>query len=349
MKVLVIQQKMIGDVLASSVICQVIKTAHPDWEMHYMIYPNCLAVVENNPFIDKIILFNPKEHKGLSQLISFGKKLRKDKYDIIIDAYGKWESMIPSYFSNAAMRIGFKKSYTSLFYTELITPKKNVDGSAIYHRLQLAQPILKNNIAFVFPKIYMSEQERIIAKTAINQKLNTSHPIVMISVLGSDASKSLPTQQMAETLDVIVSHNSNLQLLFNFIPNQITEAQAIYDACQPETKEKIIFDFYTKGLREFLAILEQCDALIGNEGGAVNMAKALGVKTFTLFSPWINKNSWNMLNDDEQHVAVHLQDYFPEIYGEKHPKKFKKQSLKMYPLLTIDRYKEPLKLFLNRI
>src|SRR5690606_41417423 len=98
MKVLVIQQKMIGDVLASTVICQALKTKHPDWDVHYMVYPNTLAVVENNPFIDKIIIFDPKEHKGFSKLIAFGNKLKTENYDAVIDVYGKWESMIPTYF-----------------------------------------------------------------------------------------------------------------------------------------------------------------------------------------------------------------------------------------------------------
>lgn len=349
MKVLVIQQKMIGDVLASTVICQAIKTKHPDWKIHYMIYPNCRPVVENNPFVDEIIIFNPLITKGFFKLISFGKSLRKENYDVVIDAYGKWESMLPTYFSKATKRIGFKKSYTSLFYTEVVTPKKNISGSAIYHRLQLAKSILKTPIEVFFPKIYISKEEQIIAENAIHNKLDTTIPIIMVSVLGSDASKSLPCKQMAETLDAIVSYKENVQLLFNFIPNQTEEAKAIFDACKPETQEKIIFDFYTKGLRDFLAILEQCDALIGNEGGAVNMAKALDVKTFTIFSPWINKNSWNMLNDDQQHVAVHLHDYYPEIYGKKHPKKFKKEALNLYQKLKINLFQDKLNDFLNQI
>ena len=57
MKVLVIQIKMIGDVLASTVICEAIKKEHPDWEVHYLIQKSTFPVVENNPFIDKVIFF----------------------------------------------------------------------------------------------------------------------------------------------------------------------------------------------------------------------------------------------------------------------------------------------------
>lgn len=348
MKVLVIQNKMIGDVLASTVICEAIKLHSPDWEVHYMIQPNTLAVLENNPFIDKIIFFEPQKHKGFRKLMVYGLSLKIENYDAVIDAYGKWESVLPAYFSNAKIRIGFKKWYTSLLFSKTVIPEKGVEGAAIRHRLQLAKALIDVEKTAIFPKIYLTENEVNSAKESINNSLNTSVPIIMISVLGSAISKSLPPKYMAETLDII-AETSNVQLLFNFMPNQEAEAKAIFDLCKPETQAKIILDFYTKSLRSFLAVLSQCNALIGNEGGAVNMAKALDIKTFTVFSPWINKSSWSMKNDDVNHVAVHLQDYFPEIYDGQHPKKFKKQSLGLYQKLNPDLFKEKLKSFVKLV
>jgi heptosyltransferase-2 len=344
MKVLVIQNKMIGDVLASTVICEAIKLQNPDWEVHYMIQPNTFAVVENNPFIDKIIFFEPEKHKGFRKLVVYGLSLKIENYDAVIDAYGKWQSVFPSYFSGARIRIGFKKWYTSLLFTKTVIPEKNVEVSAIYHRLQLAEELVSESKKDIFPKIYLTDNELKLAKESVANRLNTTIPIIMISVLGSDSKKSLPAKYMAEVLDSI-ANEKDVQLLFNFMPNQESEAKAIYDLCQPETKSKIILDFYTKGLRTFLAILSQCDALIGNEGGAVNMAKALNIKTFTIFSPWINKSSWNMKNDEINHVSIHLNDYFPEIYNGKHPKKFKNQSLELYLRLAPNLFKEKLAKF----
>ena len=79
MKVLVIQIKMIGDVLASTVICETIKKNHPEAEIHYLIQKNTFAVVDNNPFVDKVIFFEPEEHKGFLNLYQFGKDLKKEK------------------------------------------------------------------------------------------------------------------------------------------------------------------------------------------------------------------------------------------------------------------------------
>ena len=348
MKILVIQQKMIGDVLVSTVICEAIKKTLPNAELHYMIHPNTVAVVDNNPFIDRIIVFDPKLNGGLLALLKLGKSLQKENYDVVIDAYAKLESLIPTLLSGAPKRIGFKKWYSSLFYSKSIDRVDGVLNTAIVHRLLLAEELTKVSIEPMFPQIYLSEREQEVAAEKIASNIGSDIKLLMISVLGSTQTKSLPAAQMAETLDFIASQTS-ATLLFNFMPDQLDEATEIYNLCKRETQESIKLDFYTKSLREFLAILSQCQALIGNEGGAVNMAKALNIPTFTIFSPWINKESWNMLTEQHNHEAVHLSDYYPELYQDINPKQYKGKSLFLYQKLELKKYSEKLKTFLLQL
>ncbi len=348
MKILVIQQKMIGDVLISTVICEALKTAFPSCEVHYMIHPNTLAVVDNNPFIDRIVIFDPKLSGGFLGLLKFGKSLKTENYDVVIDAYAKIESLIPTLLSTAPTRIGFKKWYSWLFYTKSVERKEGVLNTAIFHRLLLAKEVTKTDVEPMFPQIYLSSREREVASEKITDSIGNDKKLLMISVLGSNKKKSLPAAQMAETLDFIAKE-SNATLLFNFMPKQLEEATEIYNLCKPETQNVIELDFYTKSLREFLAILSQCQALIGNEGGAVNMAKALSIPTFTIFSPWINKESWNMLTEQQHHEAVHIADYYPELYIDVNPKQYKGKSVFLYQKLELKLYSEKLKSFLKQL
>ena len=121
------------------------------------------------------------------------------------------------------------------------------------------------------------------------------------------------------------------------------EAKAIFELCNAKTK--IIFDFYVKGLRGFLAVLSQCDALVGNEGGATNMSKALNIPTFTIYAPWINRTSWNIFEETGLHEIVHLSDYFPDLYKNKHPKNFKEKALEWYDKLNPELFTEKLQKF----
>lgn len=348
MKVLVIQIKMIGDVLASTVICEAIKKEHPNWEVHYLIQKNTFPVVENNPFVDKVLFFEESNYKGISGLFRLGTELKSEKYDTVIDVYGKFQSLIPTYLSGARNRIGTYKWYSKLFLTETVIPDTECNGTANAFRILLAKTAIKKGIQQIFPKIHLTPSEIDNAKNQIASQLDVTKKIVMVSVLGSGKNKSLPDAYMANVLNTIAA-TADLQLVFNYMPNQQEEAKAIFDLCDANAQSKIVFDFYVKGLRGFLAVLSQCDALVGNEGGATNMSKALNIPTFTIYAPWINRTSWNIFEETGLHEIVHLSDYFPELYKNKHPKNFKEKAFEWYDKLNPELFAEKLQRFVKKI
>jgi len=70
--------------------------------------------------------------------------------------------------------------------------------------------------------------------------------------------------------------------------------------------------------------------VIGNEGGAINIGKALQIPTFAIFSPWVRKETWGIAKNDTQNCAVHLQDYKPELFTDYKQKLFKEKALNLY-------------------
>ncbi|MFA9192160.1 glycosyltransferase family 9 protein [Flavobacterium sp. FZUC8N2.13] len=339
MKILVIQNKMIGDVLASSSICNTLKNEYPEAQIDYLIYTFTNPVVENNPNIDDIILFTDKIKNSKIELLKFCFKIRKSKYDAVVDAYGKLESNLMVSFSGAKMKIGFYKSYTNLIYThtfkEHSVPETSA-GLALENRMLLLQPFSLKKPLKIKPEIFLKESEIENGKQILTENnIDFSKKIYMIGVLGSGTTKTYPGKYMAELLDKIVS-NTDATLLFNYIPSQLKEAQEIFNLCEPNTQKNIKIDIVPKTIREFLSITHHCDALIGNEGGAVNMAKALNKPTFTIFSTWIKKEAWNSFDDGIKNVSVHLKDFKPELYGIKSAKEMKKQAMDLYKAFSPD-------------
>jgi heptosyltransferase-2 len=77
-------------------------------------------------------------------------------------------------------------------------------------------------------------------------------------------------------------------------------------------------------LRGFIGILNQCDLIVGNDGGATNMAKAL--ENLLIIFPWIEKKIWATLEDGIHHLSVHLNDY-NRSYCHKKQKELKQNAL----------------------
>ena len=328
---------MIGDVLASTIICNNLKTIFPDATVHYLIYPFTKPVTENNPNIDRIILFDDRYRKSKKALFRFLIGIRKEKYDIVIDAYGKLESNLVTAMSLAKKRIGFHKSYTNFIYTdtvkELSSPKTTA-GLAIENRMLLLSPFHSEKVLDNRPKIFLSDNEIANGRSILeSHQVDFSKKVYMMSIIGSGDTKTYPSKYMAEVLDAIVT-TSDATLLFNYMPSQVEEAEAIYKLCQPQTQDHIKFDLIPRSIREFLSLTYHCNALIGNEGGAVNMAKALGKPTFTIFSTWIIKEAWNAFEDGKSNVSVHLKDYKPELYGNKTAKEMKNEAMYLYDEFT---------------
>jgi heptosyltransferase-2 len=344
MKIAVIQPKMIGDVLITSVIFEELKQKFPTAELHFIVNKNTIPVLENNPFIDKVIILDPNIEKGFSGFFMQMNRIRNEKYDIIIDSYSKLKTAIFCKFSGAKRTISFHKSYSKFFYTETIVRTKHSISTAtkaVEHRLQLLKP-LGIDFQVIKPKLYLQNSEIENAIDLLNQNnIDLNQPIIMISAIGSSEAKTYPLEYMAQVIDEIAINNK-VQILFNYIPNQKGIALELYNLCKTETQEKIFFDVYAKSLREFMGLTNQCAALIGNEGGAINMAKALEIPTFTIFSPFILKNDWNMFENETSNISVHLTDYYPNL-----ELKNSKNDTEIYKLLKPELFNKLLLLFLN--
>lgn len=323
MKILVIQHKMIGDVLVTSILCDNLRKAYPNAIIDYMVYESTIAVLQGNKAIDNLILFQEKHRKSKWEFFKFLLQVRKSKYDIVIDAYTKIESFLPVIFSGAKMKISFYKKFRKLLFNHTVEkiqiPTSNL-GLVIEQRLELLKPLQLNVQLESFPKLYVTDEEDTFAKNLfLENNIDSSKKTVMLSIIGSSLDKTYPAEYMAEIID-LVSQKDDVNLLFNYIPNQIVLATEIYNLCKKETQAKIYFDVLGKNLREFISIMNNCDAIIGNDGGAINMAKALNKPSFIIFSPWIDRKGWATFEDGKNHITVHLKEYKPELFEGKSAK-----------------------------
>ena len=332
-KILVIQQKMIGDVLVSSILCENLALEFPNATIDYLVYDSTTPVLENKEKTFNVIPFTKKHRESKKELFTLAKQIKSNNYDVIIDAYCKLESWIIVAMSDAKKKISFDKGYINFFYTDLIkrhnTAKTNL-GLTIEQRLNLLKPLGIKTPKITHPSLVVNDLEKETTKDFLNKyNINLNNPLVMVSVLGSSLDKTYPLPYMAKILDEIIAFKP-MQLLFNYIPNQTEYAKELYNLCNEKTKECIYFEAIGKSLRDFIAIMDSCEFIIGNDGGAINMAKALNKPAFTIYSPIINKEGWNSFEDGNKYISVHLKDYKPNLFENLSSKKIKKLNNQLY-------------------
>lgn len=314
-KILVIQNKRIGDVLIASVIAQNMKKIYPDSQIDYLVYDYTVGVIENHPEINNIIAVNDKELKKLSNLKQLIVKIRKQRYDIIFDPYSKLQSRLICYFSKAAIRIGFQKRGKNpllKFYTHnipFLIEKSHICGKAIEDRINMVTSVfsLPENQIDYQPKIVLTEEEKQYHKLDTYKK-----PFIMLGILGSTPQKSMPYAYIVELIDYI-TENYAANVLFNYSPHQKDDALSIYNNCK--NKDNIVIDIYEDSIRGFIKLMNKCELLIGNEGGIVHISKALNKPTFTIFSPYVMKDHWASFEDGKKHASIHLLEEKPNLFS----------------------------------
>lgn len=339
---------MLGDVLISSILLEPLKVKFPEAQIDYLIDSPALQIMQGNPYVHNYIVPDAAFKNSTISVLKLAYKLKSHKYDVIIDVYGKLRSNIITAFSNAPTQIAWKKSFFSKNATHIvkrINEPQHGFSLAIENRLRLLQPLGINDFddfENVNPKIYLEEHEVTTARKLLVQGgIILTKPVFMISILGSSHKKSYPLAYMAVLLNKLITWNPNHQLLFNYQPNQKEEALKLYNRLDKKTQQNIFFDIYAQNLRSFLAITSLCQAVIGNEGGAINMGKALNIKSFVIFAPNLKKRNWFGVNELE-HTAVHLADFIPfkEVEYEMASKNFQEYYRKFTPDMILPTLKK---------
>lgn len=348
MKILIIQQKFIGDVLMSSVLCENLKIWNPKCEIDFIVNDFTIDVLKKNPHINKLIVFKKGYSNDFIGLINFALEIRKKKYDYLIDAYSKLESNLVSLLSRANFKISYHKFYSSFIYNKTTKGFFKEDKKiplAIKNRIEFIKGIVDKNFDFqTNPKMYI-DRENSISEFKEIKDLKKNKKTLMIIPLGSNHIKSYPIKEMAKILNFI-SEKGDYNFIFNYMAFQKDKVDRLFQLIKNSTKNNIS-TFVPKSLNNFINICNHCDAVIGNEGGAIHIAKSLNKATFTIFSPMVDLKGWHVDNNPSQ-VAVHYSDYSNDFLKKNENKKLSKiKNLEYYKKFKFSLFKKKLNLFLD--
>ena len=77
-KILIIRFSSIGDIVLTTPVVRCVKNKYKDCQVHFLTKQGNISVLENNPYIDKIHIYN--KNMGIYTLI---KELKKENFDFL--------------------------------------------------------------------------------------------------------------------------------------------------------------------------------------------------------------------------------------------------------------------------
>jgi heptosyltransferase-1 len=113
-KILLIRLRRIGDIIMTTPAVAALKRALPHASLTYIVEEPYRRLVEGNPDIDKIILIPP--HQGVLSFLGLVRRVRREKYDIVIDFHGGPRASRIAWFTRAGLKVGYELKHKGFIY-----------------------------------------------------------------------------------------------------------------------------------------------------------------------------------------------------------------------------------------
>jgi ADP-heptose:LPS heptosyltransferase len=153
-KILVIQTAFIGDaILATSVLEKLHKT-YPYAELFFLVRKGNESLFTEHPFLKEVLIWN-KQEKKYSSLFKLLKRIRKEKFDLIVNLHRFASSGFITSFSGAKTTLGFDKNPFSFFFTHKFPHKVGSGVHETGRNQSLIRTLTGENVAQ--PVLYPSK------------------------------------------------------------------------------------------------------------------------------------------------------------------------------------------------
>ncbi|HOP50724.1 MAG TPA: glycosyltransferase family 9 protein [Ignavibacteriales bacterium] len=290
-KILVVQFYQIGDVLLTTPLVKYLKQEFSEAELHFCANKLPAKLLENNPYIDKIII-NESKNKGLKEKIEFFRKIKKENYDLVIDTLGTNGTALLTYLTAAKYRIGWNLRIRKFAYNYII-PRFG-DCYAAKAKLKILE-YFTNKDYDPKPEIYLKDNDFIkVNEFFINNNFNNDDFIIVISPYSRREARRWDANYYSELCDLLVE-KYNAKIIIQFGPGEEDYVNSIIK----NIKNKVYLDPNTN-LRELAALISKSRLFIGNDNGPKHLAVAVGTPTITIYGP-TNPINWEYTNQSKHY------------------------------------------------
>ncbi|MDD8017543.1 MAG: glycosyltransferase family 9 protein [Bacteroidota bacterium] len=277
-RILLTRMKFIGDVVLTTPIIHTLRDAFPQSHIAYLGDSQAVSLLENNPYLDKIIPFDFSNTSFLYQAKMFWKMI-SGKYDLTIDLFSNPRSALLTFATGAKVRIGGNARGRRKLYTVRVTDDGKTKTAIEYHYQSLKAIGVEPR--YIDTKIFLREEEKSGARQhLLSLGIETSSKIVSMhpggtwpaKLWGKDKFIALINKLSADNVKVVLTGGKFDQEIVNDI---VSQTNAVYVG--------------NLSLRNVSAAMSLANVVVSNDCGIMHMAVAVNTPTIGIFGPGQDK------------------------------------------------------------
>lgn len=273
--ILVLRFSSIGDIVLATSPLTTLRKRFPDARIDFMILSHFAPLLENHPFIDRIIKIN--KALPISALKGMG-KVANDDYDLVVDLHNSLRSKMIRKSLTDTPTLVYKKPRWKRFkllqlhvndFTEDFNQRK------LYH--ECLKPIMNGSMDYPDSLIKITDNEKNQVSEYLKQSgINTEYLVIIPSAAWE--TKYWSVDGYRSVIEDVLE-NSNLSVVILGAKND-SICDKIY------MKDKRVINLKGKtDLRQSLAIISHAQLALGSDTGLTHAAEALGIPTAAIMGP----------------------------------------------------------------
>ena len=275
-RILLIKLRYLGDVVLSTPVLPLIRHQFPDAKVTFLVNQETVGVLQGNPYLDEIWSLS---RQTCWQQLSFICRMRKMKFDAVIDLTDGDRSAFLSFMTGASVRIGYNREHRwrGKFYTYLVPATYGSMHMVDYHQQALIG--LGINWAVGEPEIHVNSDLPQENQQIFFNFSEKNQPLVLLHPTARYVFKAWPLERFAEIVNWLSEQGFRVALIGS------QEERLIGQQIMNLSKHKPANLMGNTTLPQLTALMKQSQLLIGNDGGPLHIAAAVGCPVLGLFGP----------------------------------------------------------------
>ncbi|HOH28351.1 MAG TPA: glycosyltransferase family 9 protein [Candidatus Hydrogenedentes bacterium] len=281
-RILIIRFSAIGDVVRTLPGLHDLRAHYPHAQIDWAIEDKSQDIISENPALDQILVFNRPEGlwNGIKAFTRFCRRLRANRYDIVVDFHGIFKSGVASRATGARERYGFSRPRGRELSPLLANRRVSLPSThlnRIEENLRLCSATGASgktlDVIIALPEELEEDIDRYIQR-----EFQGAKRIVAVHAPVDRAEKQWPIPYYAELVDLLLC-DGRFEVLLTWGPGQ---RACVEQLCARSRRNPHIAP-ETPSLKHYACLVRQCALFVGGDTGPMHIASAMDVPVVAIF------------------------------------------------------------------
>jgi len=279
-KILIVNVNWVGDVIFSTPFIRAVREHYPDSHIACLLHPRCIEVLEGNPRINEIIVYDEDgAHKsilGKARLLLY---LRKARYDLAFILHRSFTKALLTKLAGIKERVGYATKNRAFLLTKVA--EESIEGShKVDHFLNIARAvgIKPRDNSYEF---FITDSDRDFIRGLLSaNKIAANDFLVVLCPGGNWNPKRWPQESFAKLGDALIE-KFKAKIAISGASKDIGLAEKIGGMMNHPP----VITCGKTSLKTLGALLERANLVVANDTGPMHLAVSMKTKVIALFGP----------------------------------------------------------------